>query len=387
MEMDRFETLICALLQGQANAPPAPVEPEGVARFLEVARSHGVLPLLNERFVTGAGHATWPSEIVAECRTEAVRQAMLELAHRRELPRVLGALADEGIKALVLKGGALAYTHYAAPALRPRSDTDLLIPPWRRLDVEKILPRLGYQRAWGQTGDFVSYQAAWSREDDLGATHWLDVHWRISNSQILANLLTYQELEARAAPLPPCGPRAYALAPVDALLFACIHRAGHANVACYVGDVAHRGGNRLIWLYDIHLLVCAMPERELDEFAALATAKRIRAICLDGLRRSEACFATPVPPRVLDVLGRIGAMEPSTRYLSGGGMRQMAGEFLALERWRDRARWVRETVFPSAAYVRQKYADSAGAWLPYLYARRAFGGLRKLTSDRGGHTK
>jgi hypothetical protein len=177
------------------------------------------------------------------------------------------------------------------------------------------------------------------------------------------------------------------LAPVDALLFACIHRAGHVNVPYYVGDVAHRGGNRLIWLYDIHLLVCEMSERELDEFAALAAAKHIRAICLDALRRSQECFATPVPPTVFDVLGRIGAMEPSTRYLSGGAMRHMAGEFLALERWRDRARWVRETVFPSAAYVRQKYADSAGAWLPYLYARRAFGGLRRLTSDRGGHTR
>ena len=47
-------------------------------------------------------------------------------------------------------------------------------------------------------GDLVSYQASWTRVDEPFAMHHLDVHWRINNSQILANLLTYDELEARA---------------------------------------------------------------------------------------------------------------------------------------------------------------------------------------------
>ena len=218
-----------------------------------------------------------------------------------------------------------------------------------------------------------------------GRDPYLDLHWRINNSQILAKLLNYHELEARSRPLPSLGPNAYELAPVDALLLACIHRAGHTNSPYYIGDTAHFGGDRLIWIYDIHLLVSAMSRIELDEFAALAASKRIKTICLDALSRSVQYFATPIPPEVLAALTPTGRLEPSARYLSGGRARQMLGDFLALESWRDRVCWVAESAFPAEAYMRSKYPEKADAWLPGLYLRRVFGGLRKMVSRRAGH--
>ena len=165
-----------------------------------------------------------------------------------------------------------------------------------------------------------------------------------------------------------------------------MHRAGHANAPYYSDGRAYLGGDRLIWLWDIHLLVTRMSDDELAEFVALATAKQLKAICLDALDACVERFATPVAPSVLAGLAHAGRTEPSARYLSGGRTRQMIGDFLALDGAAQRARWLKELAFPPADYMRGKYPDAATHWLPVLYARRGLHGLWRLAAGRaGGH--
>ena len=73
---------------------------------------------------------------------------------------MFAALNEVQVKPLVLKGGALAYTHYPNPALRPRGDTDLLVAPSARGRTEETLRRLGYTHGGGMSGNLVSYQAS-----------------------------------------------------------------------------------------------------------------------------------------------------------------------------------------------------------------------------------
>jgi hypothetical protein len=379
------EQIICALLRREAADWHGGTDPTAVTRFLEAGSYHGVLPLLHAEFNRRRDRGAWPEGIVAACRERARAHAIFELARRSEVERVLQALALAGVRPLLLKGIALAYSHYPGPALRPRADADLLIPPRQRQVTLDTLDRLGYATRGEATGGLVSYQANWSRTDDLGVLHLWDVHWRISDSHILAKSLGYEELHARARPIPALGPHACALAPVDALLHACIHRAGHVNSPYYVDGGAHLGGDRLIWLYDIHLLVSRMSAAEMGEFAALAASKQIRWVCLEALRQANERFATPIPGPVASVLSSPGAVESSARYLRGGRMRQMAGEFLALGGWRDRARWVREVAFPSAGYMRWKYPDAPKTWLPLLYLRRGAIGMARLLLPDAGH--
>src|SRR4029079_8986539 len=127
----------------------------------------------------------------------------------------------------------------------------------------------------------------WTRTDPAGATHHLDVHWRIKNSPMLAHALSYEELVTRAAPLPDLGPNACTPAPVHSLLFACVHRAGHVNVPLDEEGVARFGRDRLILLYDVHLIAGRMAQDELDEFVALASQRKMRAICGEGLQRTR----------------------------------------------------------------------------------------------------
>ena len=381
MAIGDTERLICAVLC------QAPVEwrtgddADAIAAFLAAGRYHGVLPLLDAEFRRRSDIETWPQEILDACRAAALSGAMLELARRAENRKVVDALVAAGAAPLLLKGATLAYSHYPNPALRPRADTDLLIPANCRAAAATALAALGYAKEAGVEGEFVSYQATWSRETGNGIGHYLDVHWRINNSQMLARVLNYDELAARAVSLPPLGPNARALGDVDALLFACLHRAGHANAPYYTGDVAHYG-DRAIWLYDIHLIFTRMPGPEQDEFATRAVAKWIRAICADALRRSAEWFGTTIPQRVADILNAPGPAEPSARYLAGGRARQMVGDFLALDRWRDRAGWMKELAFPSADYMRTKYPEAANTWLPILYVRRGFKSVSRLVFSR-----
>jgi len=372
------DPLICAILRHEAVQWTSSDDAAAIRQFLDAARYHGVLPLLDAEFRRRSDIDAWPREILATCHKAMLAYVAQEMTQRTESAKVVGALADAGVQSLVLKGTALAYSHYPEPALRPRSDTDLLIAPNTREQAERTLAALGYTKSEGVEGEFASYQATWSRETGSGVSHHFDVHWRINNSQMLAKTMTYDELSTRAVPLLALGAHARALAPVDALLFACIHLAGHVNAPYFVPNVGQQEGDRLIWLYDIHLLYSQMSDAEREEFAALATAKKIRAICRRALIRTKECFGTPVAQRAVEILEAPGPIEPSDRYFSGGRGRQMLGDFLAFDSWRDRGRWLAEHAFPPESYMRGKYPAATRTPLPILYVRRLFGGVRAV---------
>lgn len=378
----RPEPFLCALLRHEPCAWDAAGEPEAISRFLRAVRFHGVAPLLDAEFRHRGDLAGWPKDIQVECLKSALGNAARESTLRDEASRVIEALVADGVRPLVLKGGALAYSHYADPSLRPRNDTDLLIPLGARAQADATLGRLGYARAEAVAGEFISYESLWCRTDASGTVHRIDVHWRVNNAQALAKAFDYEDLASRALPLPALGPSARALDPVDALLLACVHRAGHATEDFRDGDLVRRGSERLIWLYDIHLLAGRLSEGQCDAFGELASARRLRAICHDALQRSRECFGTAIPPRLLESLGRPGEAEPSAAMLSAGEGRRMVADFVALENWRDRARWLRELAFPAAEYMRWKYPDAGAAWLPMLYLRRGLSGIARLATAR-----
>ena len=379
------DPVICSILRRGPCHWVEGDDPAATARFIAVANFHGVLPLLDAEFRLRADAGAWPKEVQLACFTALLARRNFENAHRPEITRVLDALAADGLQPLVLKGGALAHSHYPEPALRPRSDTDLLVPADQREPAGRTLRRLGYARAPGVSGEWVSYQSLWSRTDERGGHHFLDLHWRINNSQVLARALTYGELAARSVPLPALGAAARTLAPVDALLLACIHLAGHAGETARVGGTPRPGSDRLIWLYDIHLLAGRLSEAELDAFADLAAARRLRTLCRAALDRTSACLGTAIPVRVLQALEQSGPAEPSAHLLQAGAWRSLAGDFLAIDGWRDRMRWLGELAFPAADYMRWRYRDAALPWLPLLYLRRACSAAARQVLGRYRH--
>ena len=362
--------LLCRILRGEM--PPWPVVADAgfERRLLDACRSHGVAPLVYRQLGKSPAWRDWPAAVREPVAREARMQIALDIMRERELIAVLEAFAAAGVDTLLLKGTPLAYSHYADSALRPRCDTDLLVAPASREAAVRVLEARGYQRSNAVSGTLISHEDCYCKKEG-NVDHVLDLHWRINNAQVFAQALSHDELSVRSVPVPRLGEAARGLCPPHALLLACMHRAGHL-------DGLDGSGERLIWLYDIHLLARAMIAGEWREFAQLASVKRMRRICLDGLACTHGALGTVFPDTVLDQLAAPVADELSGAYLRTGRWGRLALNLRALVTWRERATLLWELCVPPSDYLLAKYRARNRWWLPWLYARRAVAGVWKL---------
>jgi hypothetical protein len=365
------EVLVAAALRGEQPAAALVASPTAQSEFLQFTRRHCLQPILYARLRSRPDWERWPTVVREELAREARRQAAVDVCREAAVKEALAELVARGVTPLVTKGTALAYSHYPQPACRPRDDTDLLLRPSDRATAAAVLARLGYVAMNSVSGELVSYQQLFTRSGPGPLSHVLDVHWRVLNPQRFAGLLSYDEIAAAAVPLPALGPGAHAPAAVHALLLACVHR------------LAHHHGDRLVWLYDIHLLAGGLSPAEHDELVRLAAEKRVAHLCVAGLSAAARWFGPALPEAPLRALTEFAAQEPLEDFLRYGATRWhlLRSDLAALDGWPERVHLLREHLFPPAAYMLQRYGVRRRWLLPLLYLRRGLSGATKLLRD------
>ena len=367
--------LLAAIVRGDLIAPAAWVTIEADT-FCRSAEAHGVVPLIADRLrMTGLAA---PGELAARVMDLARRHAALDLERESALRAALAALHEAGLEPLVFKGAHLAYRDYARPDLRPRVDSDVLIPPDSRARdaAHRALTALGYASAPHVGGDLVMTQRMYVLRDGAHVRHAVDVHWRIATPQVFSRVLLYDELVRDAERIPRLGATARGPSGPHALLIACLHRIAH-----------HAGSNCLIWFCDIHRIAGRLTEAEWDRFVRLAQEREVRAVCAASLARAADRLGTLVPDAVRAGLELTGdTPEASARYFDppGNSVTAALHDLRSLSSWRDRARLIREHLLPPAAYMRRVYAPGSRAPLAWLYVRRLSAGAR--TWLRSGRT-
>jgi Uncharacterised nucleotidyltransferase len=361
-----LDLLIAALVRGDRVDARSLAEVD-VEQLVLGAEAHGVLPLVAERV---SARADAPAELRATLGLEARRHAALDAVREIELRRFVAAIDARGVRALLIKGAHLAYTHYDRSDLRPRIDTDLLIARKDREVVVDVLHGLEYESTGHVVGTLVMYQACYVKRSHGVPIHVVDLHWKVANPQVFSDLVSYEELSASAVAVPTLGPGAWAPSDVHALLIACVHRVAH-----------HYDAETLIWLHDIHLVASRLSPEEWSTFEQLCQRRGVAQICRRSLERTSAAFGTVLPAFVTRAPeGAWSATEAATAAFLAPGRRhvvQVVGDLRALPSWGDRARLVRQHVFPSKSYMRRSYAPSSGAPLAVLYVRRALQGAWK----------
>jgi hypothetical protein len=363
--------LLAVLAGWLRNQPPGMPEHLPWHALLALAQQHGVLPLLHR----AARGSCW-LRLPEEAQRALLRASRLGLANavvsEQHLAATLDLLAGHAIQPLLLKGAALAQTHYADSSLRPRCDADLLIPAAARARAHEVLLAAGYQRLNAVSGEHISQQSTYLKEDPPGCLHAYDIHWRVSNRHLFAGVQSYDELAERSIPVPALGGHARALAPADALVLACVHRLAH-----------HADELRLIWLYDIHLLVQGLEEREFAEFANCARARQILRVCRDGLGEAQRWFGTQHPSLDAWLAAPLADAEASARVLSQRGqLSWLRAEMGSLPTLQARVQLLREHLLPPADYMLRRF-DTRKRWLlPALYGWRILRGLSKLGRRR-----
>lgn len=331
----------------------------------QTAEHHRVLPLMAEAAQTQANVA---ADIVLDLQADMRRAVIGEAVREAELVDLLQGLHEARVGALLFKGAALAYTCYARPELRPRTDTDVLVGEASRPMADRVLRSLGYEDVGHFSGDLVSYQAAYVKRRGGVRVHVVDLHWRVANPQAFGDVLPYDEALAAAVPVAPLGSGARTLSPVHALLVACVHRVAH-----------HGGDERLIWLVDIGRLAGKLGNEDWTMFVGLARARQVVRVCRSSLAEAvEGCGAR-VPETVMTALAdATDGREASAAFLN---RRRHAAvvtqDLLTLPTWRSRVRLLRQHAFPSVSYMRDTYAPGSRLPLFMLYAMRALRGARK----------
>jgi hypothetical protein len=356
--------LLARTLRGDVSAAELDAwSPEDLAA---AAAEHGVDLLVWQAVdrTTSVG-ASLRAALDSRMRAAVAREIFLQ----RDLAAVLQALSAGGVRALVIKGAALAYSVYDAAWQRPSIDTDILVAPDQAAAAEQVLGRAGYRQSHALTsGELVSHQVSFERDAASGLQHVIDLHWKIVNPQMLADSLPFEDLWTDAVTVPRLGPDARMPSPIASVILASIHRLAH-----------HQGRDRLIWLYDLRLLAGRLERAQWDSLVQAATARRVAGLCLDGLRQARDQVAAPLPADVERTLEANAPGEPSHRYLEGIVSRRqvLADDLAALGSWRARLRLIREHAFPPPAYIRERYGITSRWLLPALYVHRLLAGARK----------
>jgi hypothetical protein len=354
------EDLLCRALA--AGVLPRDLAPSDVDAMWELATRRSVdemFAALLDRTADG---------VVPELRARA--QARLRTATARELLRerdlrdITAALRDAAVRALLVKGAGLAYTHYDDPRLRPGDDVDLLIAAADIDAADTALAAIGFRRQVEPDATLASFQRHYVRGGDGDIERCLDLHWRVSNRHVFADAVQFEPAWAGSIPVEALGPAARTLGLVDALVLACAHRTGH-----------HPGHGDLLWLWDIHLLAGALTADAWEELADRATVARMAAVVAHGLRSAHERFGTPIEPRLFDRLNAVSG-EPSARFIGGAGTQVtlLRSDLSAAGSLSRRLRLLGEHLFPSADYMRKRYPGWPVALLPLAYVHRVLRG-------------
>jgi hypothetical protein len=360
--MDATEAVAQALRM-PAGCPPDWSAVDASA-IVSAAMRHRVFLLLGWLLRDAGAFDEWPG--FADAFERAERHALsVDCVRQAELAAVLHELSAAGVRALLFKGAALAHTHYPAPHVRVRADSDLLVADGEMPALEGVLGRLGYIRPVETSGALVSYQSHYQKTDRYGVTHALDVHWKISNLQALANCLTHAELWTCRVPVDALGPAAATVDAPHALLLALVHRAGH-----------HPGSRNLLWMYDLHLLDSRLTPDEQLRFRAIVAARGLKSVAAEGLGVARRAFADPAVDATVETTNGPSANgdDPVRPWTQAEVLRL---DLQALPDWRMRGRLLREHLLPSSDYMRAKYGVRSNVMLPALYVWRVLHGMPK----------
>jgi hypothetical protein len=348
--------------------------PETLAALERRLHYHGIAGLLNER---REKLEAWPTALLDLMRCESLARTMWELRHKALIGELTAALGDAGIRTVIVKGTAYAYSLYERPASRFRGDTDLLVAEAALQDTRVMLAEFGWLRPDGAPGRFgaMHYQEIWRKQEPAGFTHDIDLHWEVTNSRALRAVLDGEQVLANSNPLPRLGPHARIPDTTTSLIHRAVNRAVHAQSGYYSVDRNEYDPDRLLWASDLDLLSRRMSASEWQELCARAQSSGIAVILSDALGFARRSLHTPVPDEVVCTLAGAPATTPTARYLaeSTSSHEQVLANLKATPGIAARARFLLSHIFPSAEHMRRKFPDRVSSPLWILYARRVGG--------------
>lgn len=217
------------------------------------------------------------------------------LSQRAELGRLLDALAERRIPAVLLKGSVLRELVYRNPALRTMNDIDLLVREEHLETVDRLIQDMGYTPHGSQETQARTRAEHRHLPILLGQQRhvWFEVHHRLTRRDSPLQFDT-GALWARAQRVTLAGRPALALCPEHMLLHLCVH---------FLLDRRYSSLAALAQLCDIRETLEAYPPG-VDWEALMAEAARmgLQVPLYYGLAFAVRLLDARVPPWALEGL-------------------------------------------------------------------------------------
>jgi hypothetical protein len=263
--------------------------------------------------------------------------------------RVLSALAADGVRAILLKGPALARWLYADGTPRPYVDADLLVDPRRVIDAERCLGRLGFAKVCGPE-DMPGWYPPESEWTGSGEGEVIDLHWGLGGAGASDDVV-WAALSVNTERLVVAGVEVQALGRPALALHVALHAAKHATLPKPRVDLARalHAADRGTW----------------EAAAALAWRLGAQDMFVAGLRLE------PAGARLAAWLGMTGnASATSILMATSAAPGALALEAFATATLRTRVWLALRTLIPTRRWMIMHTARGGrgGAWLAASYA-------------------
>lgn len=362
---------IFSILNGKDPSWPDAANTAFAGALRQELHLQGLYPLVYHLCKNAPTWKTWPADIRERARKTAFHHAAQDLAAETKTRHLLARLQESGIRPIVLKGSAIAYTHYQQHGTRTRGDIDLLFPRRDLTTAFQILEAEGYEYIFrqGYLGQELGFIDASPGQKNLP----LDIHWRSSSYVLLAHLLDHDEIIGSAVTIPELAAMPCAMAPVHALLHACIHWAKHT---------ASGDSIRILWMYDIYLLASGLDSNEIQHFIQTATRKKVSQLCAAAIAAVKQVFRCETLNTLHDNLDKIHQQEPSARMLEQHAASFAFRDILSSADGATLRKTLQDILAPPGAYVLRFYSKKSPLWLPWLYAHRLSTGLHEYARRR-----
>ena len=307
-----------------------------------------------------------PPEVVESLRIKYFATAKRNLLASYELSNLLKALLDAHIKAIVLKGMAMAETVYRDTVPRPFSDIDLLIRGEDKRKTEAKLSMLGYELSHDSHAKFAEqFRVALMYVN--GDKTPIDLHWRLIGLPY-SRYIDADSLWISACPLSIEGVETLALPPEDLLIHLCLH-------------VSKENYTQLLWLLDISEVIHYYSETlNWELILEKAEQYRIRLLMHRVLSLVDRLFAPPIPDFALGRLTSHGSLSFEEKLFGALGNpyattlnRIGISRFLKLYGTDSKVKNMLGELFPDRDYMLKRYP---GVDTKSSYCLRAWDALR-----------
>ncbi|MEP3052414.1 MAG: nucleotidyltransferase family protein [Erythrobacter sp.] len=372
-DLVKIDAALCSIVRGE---PDIAVQwPDHTPEDLIWARIgfHGIVGILDQN---SDQFADWPADLRERIRQESRLIGLWEETHKQCVTAMLQAVASSNVETILMKGTALAYTHYTDPALRRRGDTDLLVRKQDLKSIRATLANLGWSRREQAHG--LIYQETWLFDTGARFVHELDLHWQPIDSPLLQSVLRIEEFFANPRSVARLSDAAFTCSPIHTLVQLALNQAWHRTRGLAVDGAKVVGGWRLIWACDYDLLLRDFDEAEWSQLVQISQDRNITPIIGQSIDSAARSLSTPIPTWVRDELKKQPIDKTVTHYLSHPDLiAEFEINFRAAKTIREKLRLFWVNAFPLRGHLVMKYPSMKNWPTIALHGRRIFETIKR----------